>query len=71
MDEGSIATMPQFHEYAKRLLNIFDVNYPFAVRVPNNIMSNHNFLFPKLPPPTHLSEYCNALYFLTANLATR
>ncbi|KAL0849617.1 hypothetical protein ABMA28_013876 [Loxostege sticticalis] len=28
MDEGSISTMSQFHGYAKRLANIFDINYP-------------------------------------------
>ncbi|XP_068621479.1 metallophosphoesterase 1 [Battus philenor] len=28
MDEGSIATMVQFHYYVKRLSNIFDVSYP-------------------------------------------
>ncbi|XP_021198132.3 uncharacterized protein Mppe [Helicoverpa armigera] len=32
MDEGSIATMPQFHGYAKRLANIFDWDFP-AVQV--------------------------------------
>ncbi|KOB78775.1 Uncharacterized protein OBRU01_01420 [Operophtera brumata] len=30
MDEGSIATMVQFHEYAKRLFSIFQLDYPFV-----------------------------------------
>ncbi|XP_072937170.1 uncharacterized protein Mppe [Epargyreus clarus] len=28
MDEGSISTIPQFHKYVKRILNIFDIHYP-------------------------------------------
>lgn len=33
MDEGSISTMSQFHGYAKRLANIFDINYPVVVSI--------------------------------------
>lgn len=31
MDEGSISTTAQFHNYAKRLFNIFYVQYPVTV----------------------------------------
>ncbi|XP_026314458.1 uncharacterized protein LOC113226144 [Hyposmocoma kahamanoa] len=31
MDEGSISTTAQFHNYAKRLFNIFDIQYPVTI----------------------------------------
>lgn len=31
MDEGSIATMAEFHGYVKRLADIFNVHYPVVV----------------------------------------